>query len=398
VSWRNNLRTPSFRGVEFFVSGTEREGGRSLAIHEFPGRDTPYAEDISRAPRAYPIEAFYTGSDYMTRRDALIKALEQPGPGDLVHPYYGTVKVCVRSFRVRETAEAGNFVGFSIEFVEAGSLAYPSVDALRGGLLSSVKAGVTSRSLSSFLRQYDITRYPSFVADAVRTKVTQLSTAIEDSTSGVVETGDKITDLAISAADLRSDMEDLIDNPDLLADRMASAIGLISGSMPASSDQFRAYTSLFTYGADDVITSVLTASRVQENTNNKAFREYVKSLAVASAAEAAAAIEFESEEDAQAAKDTMFDCIEGLYETIEDDDLLFALADLRTFISKNVPDPDTDLPHVIDVDTTESVPAVVLSYELFGDVLSEDDILARNFVVDPNRVPGGQTLRVVGRV
>ena len=393
-----NVRTPSFRGVTFGLSSTEGQGGRELAIHEFVGRDLPYTEDSCRSPLKYPVEAFYVGPDYLDKRDALIKALQQPGPGELVHPSYGTLNVCVQNWRAAESATEGNIVRIQIEFVEAGSLLYPSVDTLRGGLIVTVRAIVAQRSLANFLRQFNVVSQAAYVVNAVKAKVRAVADVVSQITTVAKETSDDLTDLAVSVADLRRNVEKLIDTPDMLAEQLSSAIDLVGQSVKVKSDCFDAYKRWFSFGDDDVAATAVTDSALQKNANDKALNQFVRSNALAGAAEAAAGISFGSTEDAEAARSALFDEIDILSETIDDDDLLFALADLRVFVSKNVPDPDLALPHVIEIETAESVPALVLSYRLFGDTSAEADLIARNSIVNPNRVPGGATLRALDHV
>ena len=61
MSWRDRLLPASFRGARFFVATDTRQGGRRLAVHEYPLRDIPYAEDLGRKARTYAIEAVLVG-------------------------------------------------------------------------------------------------------------------------------------------------------------------------------------------------------------------------------------------------------------------------------------------------------------------------------------------------
>ena len=72
AGWRDNLRTASFRGVEFFVRGHSATGGRHGVTHEFAGRDLPYREDLGRMARGWTIRAYVLGDDYFEKRDALL--------------------------------------------------------------------------------------------------------------------------------------------------------------------------------------------------------------------------------------------------------------------------------------------------------------------------------------
>lgn len=77
MSWRDQLRDGSFRGVPFKIQASRALVGRRGQVHEYPLRDKPYAEDLGRRARAFNVECFVLGADYMAQRDALIAALEE---------------------------------------------------------------------------------------------------------------------------------------------------------------------------------------------------------------------------------------------------------------------------------------------------------------------------------
>src|SRR5215203_3377369 len=103
AAWRKRLREASFRGVPFHVETQGRTSGRRTVLHEYPKRDEPYAEDMGRAARRYQItghviQKFHLPSgsgfasiNYDACRDALVEALERPGPGTLLDPYNNRV-------------------------------------------------------------------------------------------------------------------------------------------------------------------------------------------------------------------------------------------------------------------------------------------------------------------
>lgn len=131
MAWRDNLRQASFRGVKFNVDSSGLSIGRRIARHEYPQRDIPYPEDMGRRAREYKVEAFVLGdpagdNDYMVPRDALIEAIEKAGPGQLVHPYYGTVAVTVfGEVTLSESTREGGMAKFTITFLEAGKQEEP---------------------------------------------------------------------------------------------------------------------------------------------------------------------------------------------------------------------------------------------------------------------------------
>ena len=127
MAWRANLVPASFRGVGFQVDSTEAPiAGRRVAVHEYPGRDEPFVEDLGRRTKRWTIEAFVVGDNYATVRDRLVEACDMPGAGELVHPYLGSLQVACTACSLVERTREGRMARFSLEFVEAGANQYPT--------------------------------------------------------------------------------------------------------------------------------------------------------------------------------------------------------------------------------------------------------------------------------
>ncbi|STI90505.1 baseplate J/gp47 family protein [Escherichia coli] len=136
--WREKLLEASFRGVPFKVEEESAGTGRRVETHEYPNRDKPYTEDLGKVTFRPSITAYVVGDDCFDQRDRLIDALNKPGPGTLVHPTYGEMKVCVDGeVRVSTSKSEGRIVRFDLKFVEAGELSYPTSGAATAQTLMS---------------------------------------------------------------------------------------------------------------------------------------------------------------------------------------------------------------------------------------------------------------------
>lgn len=91
--WRDLRREASFRGVPFWVDSDSVPVGRRTQLHEYPKRDQPLVEDMGRQTREYKFDGFIIGPDFISQRDRLLVALDTPGPGELVHPWFGRLTV-----------------------------------------------------------------------------------------------------------------------------------------------------------------------------------------------------------------------------------------------------------------------------------------------------------------
>ncbi|MGY2987717.1 DNA circularization N-terminal domain-containing protein [Bradyrhizobium sp. USDA 4508] len=140
----------SFKGVQFYCTEADIEGGRRGAEGEFPfGEDTAYA-DLGRKIRVYHLTACFREDDHVSDSQALFMACESPGPGILVHPTRGTVMAACRSAKITDKVEeeAGETYA-ELEFVEANP-----VTGIAGVLFGIIATGLNATSQASFLRDY----------------------------------------------------------------------------------------------------------------------------------------------------------------------------------------------------------------------------------------------------
>lgn len=125
MSWKDQLRDASFKGVPIKWISLEGENGRRVAEHEFPQRDKPWVEDMGRATRPYRFMAVCCGDDWLQQLNTLLTVLEEPGAGELVHPLFGRVKVYAKPARWSLNLDAGGRVDIPLEFIENGDLLFP---------------------------------------------------------------------------------------------------------------------------------------------------------------------------------------------------------------------------------------------------------------------------------
>lgn len=118
--------------MPFAVEVDTYRGGRRIALHEYPYRDDPWPEDTGRATRRITITGFLLGDDVFDQRAALIAALEQPGPGTLVHPSFGSITATLDGdFTIGQRKELGRVLQVEFGVIQTGAAQplYPVADA-----------------------------------------------------------------------------------------------------------------------------------------------------------------------------------------------------------------------------------------------------------------------------
>lgn len=133
------LRPASFRGIPFLLLRDGKTASRRIVVHEYPGKDTPYHEDLGAGPREFSLEAVISGPSFLSVASRFEAALSQSGPGALVLPHYGSLNVVALSWARQHASDQVGEVIFSITFQIYGKSLYPS----------SLKDTVTGLGLSS---------------------------------------------------------------------------------------------------------------------------------------------------------------------------------------------------------------------------------------------------------
>jgi prophage DNA circulation protein len=151
--WRDRYQQASFRGAIFYTEQDSRVSGRRVALHEYPHRDTPYAEDLGRRAVRHPITGYLIGPNYLGPRDELINAVEAEGPGMLIHPLLPQMQVICEAYTVHENREAGGKCVFEMMFVEAGSDAGASPTQATATVASQAASNTSSAAAANFNQQ-----------------------------------------------------------------------------------------------------------------------------------------------------------------------------------------------------------------------------------------------------
>lgn len=95
MAWKDTLLDASFKGVGFDVIDDALRGTHALAEHEYPFVQGADIEDTGVSAMDMSLTAVLWGDDYESRLQSLLGVLRETGPGELIHPIYGSVPDCV---------------------------------------------------------------------------------------------------------------------------------------------------------------------------------------------------------------------------------------------------------------------------------------------------------------
>ena len=394
MSWKNNLREASFRGVPFYVQSTDDAGGRRVDLHQYPNRDQPTSQDLGREAEVYALDVYLVGDDYMQQRDRLLAACRKRGPGILVHPYVGDLYVRLQRWRKREASAEGRMCRMLLTFVEEGRRVEPTAATDYDAALDDAAAAMTTQATEQFDDGISLEGVPEFAREAASEETTRVGELIEklgtfsDLAQDVAEQSTRVERLIQDASELATSPLDL-------RDAVVGAVTGIRGALTNALGAMYAYETLFGIErTSSPETSGESAYGELAAGNADAIVHLTRQVAVGEAARAATSVSWPTHEEAVAARDRLIAEIDALA-GIAPDDSFTSLQTLRTAVVDAIPKADESLPRLGTLVLQETAPSLVAVYDLYGSVDREADLIARNGIRHPGFVPALTDLEVV---
>ena len=388
--WARKLTEGSFRGVPFNIDSHTRAGGRNVVAHQFPDRNRTRSEDLGKQIPKFSVEFFLLGDDYFELRDRMTEALEQDGAGQLIHPYLGTFQVTVESFEQKESSREGRITRYSVSFLEAGQETFPEPEA--DNVQATIAAADASIDSSGdvFEEAYSVAAQPQHVTESA---TANLKTANNFLDKQVKKFSQPTAELSSAINEFNNDAEKLATQPAQIFARTKQNFEILLQNLADTPrtiekilNEYRTLPDEFepVFGG--------SPSQVAQADNQTAIINLTMQIGVANQAKTDVETEYLSSNDAIEARDRAIDNIQTQIFIVLDDQFYQDLRDLQANLVKAL--PPTDLVDVIAFTPQKSLPALVISYQLFRDLSKEEEIISQNDVFNPNFVPGGDEIEV----
>jgi hypothetical protein len=152
-------------------------GGRRVADLDFPYVDGKSTDDLGKKGEEFQLEVIFHGLAYRNGLIALMKALNDPVPGELIHPVRGPVRCKMRDYELVHSHEMTNAVqlnlqmtthdfdaaGFGVEVITVKTKLQKAIEALAkvGAVIAAVRQAV---AIISGLRASIIAKIQEFQA------------------------------------------------------------------------------------------------------------------------------------------------------------------------------------------------------------------------------------------
>lgn len=390
MAWQDQLQKASFRGVEFHVESDDAAFGRRVQLHEYPQRDKPFVEDMGRKAREIGLTAFLVGADYMAARDRLLAAVEQSGPGELVHPWYGRLTVSIKDdgCRVTHSRDEGGVCRIHLSFIESGELAFPAAGEASGAKTLLAADALEELSVEQFADGFSLDGFPAWVADdALAAAEEALGTLSSVLSSGV---------LTNPTGALLAELADLLPAPASYAERLFGLFSkgaavvqrVTAGAAFSTVNHRRASSAVRAAGQFPPTTrgSVITPSRSRLYDNRDALSALHRRAALVQASAMTATMPLPVFDDAVALRRDLLAALDA-EAALSDDTAYAALTDLRTQVHRDMGARIRAAARLRDYAPGEILPALAVAYDLYEDTAREDELVARNRIRHPGFVP-----------
>lgn len=392
MAWRDQIRRPaSFRGVPFSVTDAEARIGRRMVLHEYPQRDDPYPEDLGRRARVFVVEAHVVGEDYLTRRDALMRAIEQDGPGELIHPRHGVLKVVVLDHvSVKESSREGGIARFSITFVQAGDNQFPSAAADTVAQLDATSQAVDTAASEAFSRDFSVEGPGLLETTALGSFQKDLDASVRLARQ-VMSTAD-LAGWVANVSGVSGALASLLRTPAQLAQSLVSLQVQMVSAVYRPQQALAEFRTLFASNPRPSRGTGLTGStRAALHGNEVARSDLQRRLIITSSARALAiAISTDSltADQARQLRDRQLALMDQEAEANDPPaPVARALSTLRAAVVRDVQQRAEMLREASTFTPMAVLPSVVLAHRIYQDAGRADELVARNAIRHPGFVP-----------
>lgn len=388
----------SFRGVPFWVLNDKAPGGRRLVVHEFPMRDDPFVEDLGSKARTYDITAYLASETAISDAAALESAMDRRGAGTLVLPSHGPRQVKAHEFaRERERDRLG-YLAFSLSFVAEGAasalfsaaslanLIFAAADGIGaaagiayGAALARIGvAGSPARPAPDYIRAAAL---DGFVGASAALDVTRADNPVDPVASLAQGTA--------LAALIEVDALALAADPAPFAAAVVEAARALGDGL-APEIAATAFLALADAAEPASLPATVSLNRRRALDAGNAGARLLRIAALTAYAEALARRTFASRREGVTARADLAEYLGAEIEACsggDDLDLAEALEALRNAVVAYLSTVITTLAPIRIFETPIRQPALVLAYRLYGDPTRTPEIIDRNAVRVPSRVP-----------
>lgn len=377
-------------GVPFLVRRpATTKGGRKTATYEFINSSKRVVEDLGLLQKTFQLEGIISNTDgqYFLKRNALINTLETEGTKVLSHAFFGKFIVVPRPYSLVESvANLGEAV-FNMTFDRAEDRIEPLADAFTQSKIEELK----QVSLNAFKENVadNYKNSPSFPFNfTVATAYLEgLANQFDEITSTFNRALSEIDNFSEQLNDFRNSILQLVNLPGQLAltleNLYASAVSL--AETPA--EAFLTLEKFFDFGEDLPGIIPTTFELLERLRNQELLNFFIQGSALSYAYSQVASITFFTVREIDDYLAKLEKQYNKIFPLITNRTAALSLQNLRNTANEFLNAQKINVKKIVDF-STQTIPAQVLVYSLYGSVDNYERLVQLNVIKDPSFVSG----------
>ncbi len=370
-----------WRELKFIYVSSSTSGGRKTVLKKVINSDLQIVEDLGFGQRLRevngliaPLSEDQSGDpleslNYISKRNAFIKALEIEGIGTLVHPIDGPIpNLVVTGYNLEETVTELGIGKIKITF-EVSNVIPVLPSTVEISSISAQSDIVLDVSKLSIEDNVIIDTNVIGIYEGSKDKTQEISDQFNSSLNFADKLEDSIDSINVAISDFQADVIALASQPLELAASIDNIFRTIKSAMSSAIAMFDVYKNIFGFGYElDPNLNVNTTGNTQRSLNNCTLNNAMNASALAGAFLAVSQKDqktvSEIDADIQILEDQLVLMINST--CIIDPNVLDSILDLREITYEFLEERKLNVSKIISVDT-KITSARALSYLYYGD-------------------------------
>jgi prophage DNA circulation protein len=384
----DNLQQGSYRGVPFLIGDVTTDEGRKTVTHEYPNTDRREVEDLGLLQGIFSITGLVKTQEDFKLRDRLREALNAPGSGELVHPFFGTVTVTAKPFSLTENTRELGIARFTMTFEVSQDPIFPAQTSVKTSLIKSLSDILLGSINSDIVDTFNVARASVTNYKAALVKLQSIGDKFSSIGRSVSAVTGNISSFSATVTSFTSGITSNIFSPSALADSISDTFLQFDTLGADVKSQFNLAKQLFGFGDDDPIIETTTVARQEKADNQLILNSAMRASAIALAYNNAANITYENELELLEVRQSL----EDEYKAITEDtnlsgDTLDALQELRNVSREFFEDVSVTVSKIRNI-TVNTIPMSILAYDYYGNTDNTEALIELNDTRDVSFVSG----------
>jgi prophage DNA circulation protein len=287
-----DLLEGSWRGIPLLIVGGNVSGGRKATAKAIYNSDLQDVADTGMQQRSYSVNGYIAAtygppifpgdsgikSEYRKQRKDILAALEEKGPGVLVHPFQGEVRdLVVLSYSLDETINETGIGKIAIQFARKTVNAVPKVkEAAEFDYSWSFDLWALLRLLAESL--YSVALSVVGVFEAALDQLLSVYETIQSVVDTVTSVAASINGFASAITEAVAKAASIITSPLAIISAIQNVFTSFNTIFSTLDEAFSALASGFTFGDDDDLTEKFTFGEIQIQKNTATLTTVMKTM------------------------------------------------------------------------------------------------------------------------